>query len=333
MKNYIYDAMWTQELEDTIENDKARPLIMEMFYKHGLRAYEVDVVTKWGQSYSELNEEAYQGEIRINRFMLTLDGLPYCQVYVEEVTKGKTDYCFYSPYFEKERGRDRQDKRTIRSAKISGLMRMLDKYKCVQDSPEKVLGQDPMWYIPATTSSLIRRMTKVPDRPAFPQEQQYEVLKAYMTGDKLTMEKQDEYKKLLDIWTQQVQTEQHTVNKVRSMFGNDFYLVIETPSEGICYGKAKFNFEGDGLKQSSYEITDSFQRVKSLDDVDDILKTALTMFKVWEESNTPSHYKVKDKLLSLNTGYIPDLEMVLATGNHSRDNFGMNFLAIPMETE
>ena len=37
MKNYIYDRMWSQELEDAIEQDKVKPLIMELYYKYGMK--------------------------------------------------------------------------------------------------------------------------------------------------------------------------------------------------------------------------------------------------------------------------------------------------------
>ena len=333
MKNYIYDNMWTQELEDTIENDKAKPLIMEMFYKHGFRVYDAEAYTNWGQSYAELKEEFYNQEKRINKFMLTLDGLPYCQVYVDEVAQGKTEYCFYSPYFEKERGRDQQDKRTVRSAKISGLMRMLEKYGCVQDSPEKIITSDSMHFIPSSVGTHIIRNSGLPSKPIHSQLQQYEVLEAYMTGKRFTVEKDDELKKLFDIWAKEVETERHAVSKVQLMFGNEFYLVIETGGDGICYGKIKFNFDKDSIRGATYEVTDSFQRVKSIDDVDDEIKPALTMYKIWSESNVPEHYQNKGKIISNDTGYIKDLEMVVTAGRYGSDDFSMRFLAIPLETE
>ena len=333
MKNYIYDNMWTQELEDMIENDKAKPLIMEMFYKHGFRVYDAKAYTDWNQTYAELKEEDYTQERRTNKFMLTLDGLPYCQVYVDEVAQGKIEYCFYSPYFEKERGKDSIDKKTIRSAKISGLMRMLEKYNCVQDSPEKIITSDNMHYIPSAVASHLIRNSGLPSKPIHSQSQQYEVLEAYMTGKQLTVEKEDELKKLFDIWAKEVETERHAVSKVQLMFGNEFYLVVETGSDGICYGKLKFNFDKDSVRGANYEVTDSFQRVKSMDDVDDELKSALTMYKIWSESNVPEHYRTKGQIICSDTGYIKDLEMVVTSGRYGSDVFSMRLLAIPLETE
>ena len=334
MKNYIYDAMWSQDLEDAIEADKAKPLIMEMYYKYGFKAY---AMSSHGYVVEEFDQDTNtwgSTHKSVNKYMMTLDGLPYCQVYVDDMSPKKTDYCFYSPYFEKERGRDRQDKRTIRSAKISGLMRMLDKYKCVVDTPERVLGADALHYIYSVTYQNLSRAARHSDKPQHPSRQQYEVLEAYMTGKKLPTEKNEELKKLFDIWSKEVETERHALDKVKTMFGNEFYIIAEScQGEGLCIGKGKFNFIHNEMRNVPFEITDSFQRIKSIDEVDDSLKTMLTMYKVWEEINTPSHYKVKDKILSHDTGYIKDLDMVITHSNHARDFFGMNVLIIPMETE
>lgn len=327
MKNYIYESMWTQELEDLIENDKAKPLIMEMFYKHGFRVYQVIK-----QSVGGLNDD----ERFINKFMLTLDGLPYCQVYVDNMTDN-TNYCFCSPFYEKERGRDRMDKSTIQSSKISGLMRMLDKYKCVVDTPERVIGTDAIYYIPATVE---RELLKDEPRgkPDCTNTEQYEVLKAYMTSTKLPEDKHTAMKNMFDKWTKTMETERHAVEKVQSMFGKDFYILGETSCEGICVGKARIMYkDSTSLRNVPYEITDSFQRVKSLDELEghDDLKAAVVMYKVWMESNLSPHYQIKNKTLCNEIGYINELDVV-SSGTHRGymfEPFNINLLAIPIETE
>jgi hypothetical protein len=329
MQNYIYDNSWSQELEDLIEKDLAKPLIMEMFYKHGLRVYDV---TEF-KPYEPFNEDTGSETNYNYKYMMTLDGLPYCQVFVEKVGKDKVQYCFYSPYFEKERGKDKTDKRTVRASKISGLMRMLEKYKCVKDDPLDVIGREAITY--AVTSTVNDAMREVKNNSRyFGAKEQYAVLNAYMTGTKLPTNKHEEIKKVFDIWHKEVETERHANEKARSLYGNEFYILAESKSHGICIGKAKINFKTDEvLMDRDVEVTDGFQRVASLDDLDDIddLKPILTMYKVYMEGHPDYSRRIREgKVLVSTTGYNPDLEVYGASANYSAGEFAMNILMIPI---
>lgn len=329
MKNYIYDNAWTQELEDLIEADLAKPLIMEMFYKHGLRAYDVTPIKTY-----EFNEETESSETKLNyKYMMTLDGLPYCQVYAVKVGKDKLQYCYYSPYFEKERGADRDDKRTVRASKISGLMRMLEKYKCVKDDPLDIIGKDTITYAVSSTVNELMREVKNNSRH-FGVKEQYAVLNAYMTGNKLPTDKHEEIKKLFDIWHKEVETERHANEKVKSLYGNEFYILAESKSAGICIGKAKINFKTDEvLMDREVEVTDGFQRVASLDELNDIddLRPLLTMYKVYIEGHPDLSRRVREgKVITSMNAYLPDLEIFGTSSNYSAGDFAMNILIVPI---
>ena len=331
MRNYIYDNSWTQELEDLIEVDKAKPLIMEMFYKHGLRAY--DVISTKGLTYDKDDEMI---EYIHHKYMMTLDGLPYCQVYVDELRDGKLQYCFYSPFFEKERGRDRDDKRTVRASKISGLMRMLEKYKCVQDDPLEVIGVGTFNYAVSSTVSELTKGSRG-NRSSLQSTEQFEILNAYMTGNKLPTDKHEKYKKVFDIWHEEVETERRAVAKAQSLYGNEFYVLAESKAKGICIAKAKFTFKSeDSIMESKVEITDGFQRVASLDELTDIddVKSFMTMYKVYMESQPDKAYRIKQmpegKLIVADSGYFPDMEYYCTSANYSVSNFSMNVLILPI---
>ena len=331
MRNYIYDNSWTQEIEDLIEVDKAKPLIMEMFYKHGLRAY--DVISTKGVTYDKDDEMI---EVFQHKYMMTLDGLPYCQVYVEELRDNKIQYCFYSPFFEKERGRDRDDKRTVRASKISGLMRMLEKYKCVQDDPLEVFGKGTFHYAVSSTVSELTKGARG-NRSSLHSTEQFEILNAYMTGNKLPTDKHEKYKKVFDIWHEEVETERHAVAKAQSLYGNEFYVIAESKAKGICIGKAKITFKSyDSIMDTNVEITDGFQRVTSLDELTDIddVKSFMTMYKVYMESQTDKAYRIKQmpegKLIVADSGYFPDMEYYSTSANYSVSNFSMNVLILPI---
>jgi hypothetical protein len=220
-------------------------------------------------------------------------------------------------------------------------MRILDKYKCVVDTPEAVLGTDAAYYIPNIAHQVFLREGEGKgyiSKPDFSAIQQYEVLNAYMTGTKLTVEKEAEFKNIFDIWTKSVETERHANDKVRLMYGNDFYILAETVGEGICVGKGRFRYEeyADKLMRNPpFEITDSFQRVRTLDELEgcDDLKAMITMYKVWRDSNTPAHYITDSMIISRDTEYIKDLDIVNSSVNrgYQFEPFNIRLLAIPIE--
>ena len=334
MKNYIYEPMWTQDLEDMIEADKARPLIMEMFYKYGLRVYAVTssaTMLEWIEG-----EEKKVTKSRL-RYMMTLDGLPYCQVYANEHSDGKVDYCFYSPYFEKQRGRDRNDKRTIRASKISGLMRMLDKYSCVMDSPERVLEPSSIKNAGGNMYYRISENTRHNPVPNIDKDNVMLLAKAYFNGEKLKPEANQQIKEWFDKRTEWEHTERQSSDRVKSTLGNEFYILAESYQDfGICIGKGRLNFTGESVRDAEFEVTDSFQRVPNISDYSnyDELKAPLTMYKIYMEDKYPSQMQLLsniNKIISnYGGGYSEDLNMLNLNMGSNSDSFSMSILVIPV---
>lgn len=59
------------------------------------------------------------------------NAVPFAKVWANDkqnaADKTVTEFCYYSPYYEKERGKSHEDKRTLRGVKLSVLMNTLKK--------------------------------------------------------------------------------------------------------------------------------------------------------------------------------------------------------------
>ena len=125
MKRYIYQGTWSQELEDAVETSISKPIVEEMFYKFGLTVYA-------------------KSNRKDDSFLMTMEGLPYCEVYAEKVLNIKTgeeciSYAYYSDHYAKERGQDSEDKRTLRSVKLSKLISTIEKNKALMPDHTNLL--------------------------------------------------------------------------------------------------------------------------------------------------------------------------------------------------
>jgi hypothetical protein len=139
MKPYIFAECYDEALENLIEKDRAKPLIEEMFYQYGLKVmHSIPLLrVKYGKdvTYTSNFELATSVDNISNAFILTLDGLPYCAVYVAELDK--PTYCYYTLFYHKDRAKYGNDDRgTLRSIHIDSLLKNIDKNKampCDQD--------------------------------------------------------------------------------------------------------------------------------------------------------------------------------------------------------
>jgi hypothetical protein len=139
MKPYIFAECYDEALENLIENDRAKPLIEEMFYQYGLKVmHSIPLLrVKYGKDVTYVSnfELATSVDVISHAFILTLDGLPYCAVYVADLDK--PTYCYYSLFYHKDRAKYGNDDRgTLRSIHIDSLLKNIDKNKampCDQD--------------------------------------------------------------------------------------------------------------------------------------------------------------------------------------------------------
>jgi hypothetical protein len=290
MKNYIYENLWTQKLENEIESSLTKPLIIEMYYKYGLKVYDTKLHSVW-------NKRIHKSE-DIREFFMTLNGVGCCSVYTREGKDKKLEYVCYSPNYSKNRAYDDMDRGSIYSVKLSNVIKMIDKHKAIRfDSTEIIQHQDiigsfkHLWERSLSVEKERKRLDMLDTR-------HIQKLIAY-TLNRIEKKDIDEEtlrlsKVCLDNWTEIDKNNETVNNIIRSTFCKDFYLVGVDEGEGLIIGKLVAEAD-EGYSSLKLDLSrnielneiEPFQRVKSIEDYEyknDIIPV-LTMLKLTLESS------------------------------------------------
>lgn len=300
----MYQATWTQELEDEVENSISKPLVEEMSHKYGLTVY------------------AKSKEFK-NSFIMTKDGLPYCEVYIEDGLNIKTGareklYCYFSQYYVKERGGDLTDKRTLRSNKISKLLFAINKKKVLMPDHTSLLTQALLEIV----SERIRQKIKSPTSRKYIGDVGVstveKLLNHAINKTPLSGEELKDYKVILDKWNKTDDDERCATERVKAMIYNEMYAVAETGDKG--YAIASFKVTKLVDSRFVYEIIKPFQRVLSLDDYEHIdeIRPVLTMYKLHKESLNQSNTRYE--LSDVNQTYFEELGIVVAFDSYPNES-------------
>lgn len=340
MQKYIYEACYTQELDDVINSDShLKLLVEEMFYRYGLKAYA------WSGKSSSLFE------VKAG-VLMTLDGTPYCKVFVETSWDAKKEidvleYCYTTAFASKERGTDYQDRHTWRSSKLSALMRTLDKKKAVPTDFTNSFNNDVVrTLIELVKDSASGTYKSTIDISRAPQIQP---LLEYLIDNKpIPADKIPEYKVILDKWKQADENKNAMNNKLNTMFTNEFYIIGENKTDGYVIGSAKLisleKYEKDEPWDSNatslFEMVKPFQRVLSLDDYEyiDEIRPMLLMFKVnlegrEQRNDNKYHYDKEGQISPERRFFYDDVGIVTFNvgGDAMKSDYKMLWTAIPTQ--
>tara|TARA_R100001015_G_C4635146_1_gene203685 strand:+ start:5459 stop:6709 length:1251 start_codon:yes stop_codon:yes gene_type:complete len=150
MNKYISDNMHTAELEQSLNESKVFPMVKDLCHRYDMRVsqrlflarHKYD--TQWHINYLEAEDFDKFNDINYNpmldeeikkqasegrtmwydeAFVMTYDGIPQAVVYYDN----EDNYCFQANYYIKDRGRDSWDRRTIKSIKVSQVLKSLRK--------------------------------------------------------------------------------------------------------------------------------------------------------------------------------------------------------------
>ena len=108
--NYVYEGLDpTGEIEAKLLADKAFPLVRELRFKYNLQAV----------AENKIDNGRYQAFMLCNG-----TGINVARVYYNQ---DEEQFCYYSTFYQKDRGSDSADRRTLRSKKLSLLMANITK--------------------------------------------------------------------------------------------------------------------------------------------------------------------------------------------------------------
>lgn len=282
MSDYIFNGCESEELEQTILNNKALPLIRELAFKYKLKVLKTVRAS-----------EAADGGVNfvMTKSEGTVAGFPIGEVsYVTERSyklgeEMFTDYfSYYSPYFEKSRGRTDRDRRTIKIQKLASLMATLKRMDAIPDDIDiQNLQVDSMrdgYRRVAANLGRVSRDTVLGVRDI-------EVLvKNVVNGVPVTTDILEICKRQLDIYEKADKIESHNTDELKRMFGTEFYAIGANRNGDMMLGtlRLEMDFKQYSPEREEFKLVKPFKRIKSIEDAPEIIPI-MTMLKVVSEGS------------------------------------------------
>lgn len=265
MSNHLFHAVVDDALKEEVMSSKALPLVRELNHVYGLKVYLASTDMQYGS-----------GEPNTGNFMLcdADEGLPVARVFTYE-----GNYCYHTPYQQKQRGTDDFDRHTFRSQKLSSLMSTIRKSKLITKADE--VKQYIRNRIEQPITEIFTHY-QVDDKSRMSGDLAHQLLLAIQSGktlDDLPQESRDLYLKALDVYSKvDLQLETRKQGMIEML--NDCYIV--GADKGGQYVIADATYEmltSNGVDVFKSKLKTPFKRVKSLKEYPHILST-LTMLKV-----------------------------------------------------
>lgn len=174
MVNYIYEGCDPDgSIEQELKASPAFNFVKELHFKYNMSVTGIDEIRYWGRS----------GAKQCRAFLMAKsNGLNICRVYTEQ-DGADTIYCYYSPYYEKERGSDSTDRKTLRSKKLSFLMSNLKKNNVVPDDVTRAYSTNRAYTV--AVRGIADKIGCATRSSNFNAEQEYALLKALLNKESL----------------------------------------------------------------------------------------------------------------------------------------------------
>jgi hypothetical protein len=279
MSRYILEGFGSDELEQTLRDSRVFPLVRDLCYKFGLKVLaETDLAGK----------QAFQ--------LCLTNGMTVGKAYVRDIDVNDsltTEYCYRSPYYRKERGRDDEDKTTLRSTKVSSLIATIGRVKAIPDIPK--LLDKKMGKLSDAIEIMERKMGSTFKSTSELQADEIQALLCAFLGESpngnhITIDT-IKCKKVLDKYNEADRVRVKKLEEVDRFFRNPFYMIGADKFGHFIVGKVKIT----GEKQ--YDIVEPFKRYKDITERDDLIPV-MTMTKLAYEDKQ-----------SMQNKYIPIVDM------------------------
>jgi len=278
---YILNGFESEEFEQSLKESKVFPLIRDLCHKFNLRVLaETDLSGK----------QAFQ--------LCLTNGMAVGKAFVRTISNNDgslaTEYCYRTPYYRKERGRDNDDKETLHSTKVSSLIATIGRVKAIPSLDKLIekkmnkLGDAKDIMEKAMGSSYKSASDLHPDEIQA-------LLCAFLgetpNGNHLTIDT-TKCKIVLDKYNEADRVRVKRLQEVDRFFGNPFYMIGADQFGHFIVGKVKV------VGEKQYEIVEPFSRYKNITDRDDLIPV-MTMTKLAYEG----------KGAHMQNGYIPTADM------------------------
>lgn len=246
-----------------VVNSPVFPFIRELNFKYGAR-----VIRKGNNGVYYL---AFDGDHPFN-------SMPFARVYTQEVRnaadKTVTEYCYYTEYTQKERGRNHEDKHTWRGLKLGSLMNSVKKKALVPPANIMLDRMSSAWRDAYSHYSTKLGNTTKPN--LLEEDEIQAMLKQILRGETAPINMLDKYKTVLDKWEKVDKITEEKKAELKRFFGSAFYAIgasTRDSSTKLKVGIVRRNSD------HQWEILQPFKHISDIEQVPDLIPV-LTMFKV-----------------------------------------------------
>lgn len=304
MSDYIYDGCESEDLEQAILKNRAFPLVRELAFKYQLKVLRA-IVSR---------EDAHEGiAFVVAPTEGTGAGFPIGEVAcITERTfvQGEavfTDYfAFYTPFYQKTRGRTERDRGTLKSKKLVSLITTIKKVDAIPD------GEEIIAYHIRSMKDGIRRasnsMGSVGKHTFLEHEQLQKIIDLAINNKPLTSDLLAICKKQLDIYNESDKLLENKVSEVRRLFGKSFHAIGANRFGDIFVGVMSADIDSKAYTPDSnrFNVLKPFRRVKSFEEAPDVLPI-MTMLKVMNEGEGR---ELIANFIPMKAHFYPELDLV-----------------------
>ena len=255
-------------------------------------------------------------------FLLVRDGWNpigevYSRILRDDDGNNFTEYSFYSHYYEKARGKNVDDRHTLRSKKISSLMTTIKKMKAIPSDIVATTRKHTMQWadnISSYEGKLGMERKSVSDAGFHASDLQ--AIMEYVLGESpntnMTAAIQDKCKIALDKYKSIDKMNDSTRQELSRLFDTAFYVVGASQNDYLVVGIARCTNTLSASSRSNYE----FEMVKPIKLVDNLeefpeLLSVMTMWKAQRESEG-SNRKLLGGVLPITTSTVnKELDLVI----------------------
>ena len=235
-----------------------------------------------------------KGAVDDRAFLLVKDGWnPIGEVYTKILrdndNKEFTEYSFFSHYYEKARGRNTDDRHTLRSKKISSLITTIKKMKAIPSDAVATMRQHTFQWgdnIGSYESNLGLQRKSVSDADFQPSDLQ--AMMEYVLGESpstdMTATIQSKCKIALDKYKEIDKLNATTRQELSRLFDTAFYVVGANHVDTLVVGIARCTNTLTATSKSKYEfeMVKPIKRVDNLEEFPELL-SVITMWKAQRE--------------------------------------------------
>jgi len=194
------------------------------------------------------------------------------------------EFCFRTPFYQKSRGQDNNDRETIRSTKLSSLMAVLKRQDVVK--PVKHLMDAKVKVVKQGVSVLRSAMGDSNKKNDFTPDEVHAMLVSILgeSPDGIIAPLDlNKCKNTLDIYKEADRIREVKREESKRFFKNPFYLIGIDEYKHLLIGKFKMTVMHSDTSKMEYEVVEDFKRVRTIEEYPELLPL-MTMMKVSYEA-------------------------------------------------